>query len=524
MTDSHPWEQQSPEDKQRTINELREHIARTGHPAPNAPASPAALAQLCDRRFQLRAHNRAIDEALVWLSNTPGARLMVFTPPQVGKSTLCSRWLPAWWFTQHPTDAVAIASYAASLATRHGAATRDIVEAYGQPYGLRLGRTANRNTWELTSGGTLDAVGLTGGLTGKPVNLGIIDDPFKNRAEADSPIVRENVWDWFSSTFTSRRQPGMRMLLVMTRWHQDDLAGRLLRQQGREEDGGRWRVLHLPAIAVAEDRQRGFYADPLGREPGEPLSHPKYPDGDTVGLAEHWAEARADSIARDFNALYQGVPFDVEGALLDDNDLLGATIDSPGPALRVAVAVDPSGGGRDEAGIVAGQLGTDGKVTITHDRTERMAASAWAEKACLLAVEVDADRIIVEKNYGGDIALDLIRLTWERLQQREKVPADRLCPMIREVVARRSKVLRAEPIAAAIKSGRVKLVRDGLDKVRIEFTQWEPGSTWSPGALDAAVHLATELMQRPPRSAGTASRRDRRDVREGQVRRLRREA
>lgn len=511
-TTTHRWLHLPPAEKQLVVQGLRESILKSGHPAPNAPASPGDLAQLYDRRFQLREHTRAINDALVWLSNTPGARLMVFTPPQVGKSTLCSRWFPAWWFTQHPLDAVAIASYAASLATRHGAATRDIIAAHGHTYGLRLGNIANRNTWELATGGSLDAVGLSGGLTGKPVNLGIIDDPFKDRAEADSPLIRENVWDWFSSAFTSRRQPGMRMLLVMTRWHQDDLAGRLLKQQGRAEEGGRWRVLHMPAIAVAPDPPRGFYTDPLGREPGAPLSHPKYPAGDTDALLAHWAEARADSVARDFNALYQGVPFDAEGALLNDADLREATVDTHAEPLRIAVAVDPSGGGRDEAGIVAGVLGVDKKVTITHDRTARMPANAWAEKACLLAVEVDADRIIIEKNYGGDIALDLVRLTWEKLQNDGRVPEGRLCPMVIPVDARRNKVLRAEPVAAAIKSGRVQLMRDGLQKVRIEFTQWEPGSTWSPGALDAAVHLVTNLAQTPPRAVKRSGR-SRNDVR-----------
>lgn len=497
----HQWIHLPPAEKQLVVQGLRETILKSGHAAPNALATPAAFAAAHNRRFQIHAHTQAIDDALTWLHRTPGGRLMIWTPPRAGKSWLAARYFPAWWQTQHPLDAVALISYSASLATRHGAAARDIVREHGAQYGLRLVK-ANRDEWTTTAGGSLDAVGVGGALTGKDMHLGIIDDPFKDRAEADSPVIRENVWDWYSSVFATRRVRRTRMLIINTRWHQDDLCGRILKDQGRVEDGGRWRVLHLPALAVAEDRPRGFYADPLGRDPGQPLTHPDYDDTDTDGLLAHWAQARADSVARDWNAMYQGSPHDAEGALLNDNDLRDATVDTYDEPMRIAVAVDPSGGGRDEAGIVAGVLTSSGKVVITHDRTARMPANQWAEKACLLAVEVDADRIIVEKNYGGDIALDLVRLTWEKLQQQERVPADRLCPLVMPVDARRNKVLRAEPVAAAIKSGRVKLVRDGLEKVRIEFTQWEPGSTWSPGALDAAVHLVTKLAPTPPRAAG----------------------
>ena len=502
MTSEEPWLNRPDEDKRRIIADLAEATLKAGHTVVGTPKSPAALAAACDRdNFKSRAHIRAIDDALVNLHNDPAGRLMIFMPPRAGKSQLGARWLPVWWLTQHPRDAVVITSYSADLAQAHGAAARDLLQAYGAPYGLRIGNESTRATWTTTAGGRVSSMGVGGPLTGKDMKLGIIDDPFKDRAEADSPIMRERVWAWYSAVFASRRQLGTRRLVINTRWHEDDLCGRILKDQGRIEDGGKWTVLHLPAIAVDEDRDRGFYPDPLGREPGQPLTHPDYADSDIASLNAHWAEAHADSVARDWNAMYQGSPFDAKGALLTDDNVRDATVEHLPEARRTAIGVDPSGGGRDTAGIVAGVLGVDGKLYWTHDRTGRMTSDKWSEAACLLAAEVDADRIIVEKNFGGDMAKTLIRQAWDQLLREGRVPKDRLCPYVHEVLARKSKVLRAEPIAQAVKTGRAKFGPGfELKNLKGEWVRWEPGSTWSPGALDAAVHLATDLL--PPIAAG----------------------
>ncbi|BDD81470.1 hypothetical protein TPB0596_12330 [Tsukamurella pulmonis] len=504
MTSAAPWWKDLPdEDKHHLIAALREQAARAGRAA-STVESPVELATTHDRYFNVRAHTEVIDDALVWTEETPDAALMIWTPPQVGKSALSSRIFPAWWLSRRPRDRIALASYALSLAAGHGAWVRDWIRAYGPEYGLHLSDSeATRTDWTLTTGGGLRARGVGGGLTGHPVDIGIIDDPYKDREQAESETIRDKVWDWYSSVFLSRMSPGARQAVIMTRWHQDDLCGRLLQRDGRIEEGGKWRVVHLPAIAVAPDHTRGFYADPLGREPGEPLTHPKLTTRDD--LERYWAGRRAITVARDWNSMYQGVPYDAEGALLTDDDIRDATVTTAPAARRVAVAIDPSGGGRDTAGIVAGLLGTNGKVYITHDRTARMTSDRWSRTACLLAVEADADRIIVEKNFGGDMAKTLIRQAWDQLQREHDddgqplIPPGRLCPNVHEVVARRSKVLRAEPIAQAVKTGRVKFLQ-GLTTVTSEFSMWEPGSTWSPGALDAAVHLATDLL--PPIAAG----------------------
>lgn len=481
------------------MRQLAEQLAAGGVPLGDT-TSPGRLAERHDPRMVYRPHTAAMDSVLTRLLGKPNARVMIFSPPQIGKSTI-SRWFAFWWLTMHPNHQMVLASYAASLAVTHGAAVRDLVRMYGEQYGLNLSPTENtKAAWKVRTGGGLRAIGVQGGLAGQSMDLGILDDPVKDRAEAESPVVRASVWDWYSAVWSTRRQPGTRECLVMTRYHADDLAGRLLDQDGRTEEGGEWDVLHLPALALAPDPEKGIYADPLGRAPGEPISHPKIDPADTQALIEHWATQRRRTTNRDWNALFQGVPFDAEGALLTADDLKAATRAAPGEYRRIAVGVDPSGGGRDTAGIVAAGLDADHHVWWIADKTARMSAFEWPRAACRLAHEVGADRIIYEKNYGGDMPGRLITQAWDELLREGVVSG--LCPMVTEVVARKSKILRAEPIAQAVKTERAFFARVAdLKQFTTEWQLWEPGSSWSPGALDAGVHVATFLLPDLPRGS-----------------------
>lgn len=467
----------------------------------NDSESPGGLAQRHDHTQVQRAHLEAIDAALTPLLATPNRRTMIFTPPQLGKSSRV-RWFLFWWLTLRPRDRMVLASYAASLAVTHGAAVRELVRMYGNEYGLFLDpNESTKAAWRATTGGGLRAVGVRGGLTGQPLDLGVIDDPFAGRQDAESPLMRESVWQWYSAVWSSRKAPEFREVLVCTRWHQDDLAGRLLDQDGRVEEGGEWHVVHLPAIALAPDPDKGIYPDPLGREPGEPISHPRIAVGDVKALLAHWARQKKTATARDWNALYQGTPFDAEGALLTADAIRAATEQPPTEFRRKVIGVDPSGDGRDTCGIIAAALDTDGTAWWLADHTDRMPSTVWPAAVCSLAHEQQATAIVVEKNFGGGMATTLIRQAWAQLQRDGAIPEDALCPLIKEVVARQSKVLRAEPIAQAVLTGRVKFAAGAdLKQLTTEWQMWEPGSSWSPGALDGAVHAAVELL--PPITRG----------------------
>ena len=509
------WRNLPDAQKQELLARLNETLAKRGQPLATI-STPGLMAITYEPTVQVqRAHLRLIDEALTWVYSTPNARLFVTMPPQSGKSWRISRWFPFWWLTMNPQANIILASYAQGLAATHTSACRDIVMQHGAKHGLYLRRdTASKSDWQVTAGGTVRARGVRAGMIGRPMDLGIIDDPYRDRADADSEQMRENVWNWYSSAFSSRLSPDAKIVLTMTRWHQDDLAGRLLKRDGRIEEGGTWRVLHLPAIAQAVDIKHGFYPDPLGRAPGEPLPHPQIPEDDLEAAAALWMIKRNEATHRDWTSTFQGVPTSAGGTILSDEDLRRAT-GTPGEARRHGVGIDPSGGGRDTAGVVAGVFDDDGKFWWTHDRSKQMSSGDWSRAACMLAAEIDADVFVVEANYGGDQAKTLLTQAWKMLQTEvvdKDLPEDdparymidprKNCPRVVEVHARKSKVLRAEPIGQAVKMGRAGFARiAGLENLRGEWTMWEPGSKWSPGALDASVHLATHML--PPINSQT---------------------
>jgi predicted phage terminase large subunit-like protein len=244
-------------------------------------------------------------EASVRAGGSP--RLMLFLPPRFGKSQLASRQYPPWLLGRNPDWNVGIVSYGAELAEELSADARRVVlsdeyrEVFGSTYQPEPGATVELdrsstavNHWRIAGHrGGVRAVGVGGALTGRGFEVIVIDDPLKGRKEADSEGVREDLWRWYQGTLRTRLEPGGGILLVQTRWHHDDLAGRLL-----EAQADKWETVSLPAVA-GED-------DPLGRAPGEPLDPLRYD-------ALAYAEIRTDVGERDWYAQYQGTPTPDEG-------------------------------------------------------------------------------------------------------------------------------------------------------------------------------------------------------------------
>lgn len=455
---------------------------------------PSRMARGLDGEYRTRPHLRVIGQAMAGVLRGDYDRLLVLTPPQVGKSTLVGEWGVFWWLANRPADDVVIASYGADLAEARSKAVQSLIGRYGHEYGLRplRGSTSSRD-WRLESGGHLRAIGVGGGLSGFPANLLVVDDPHADRAEAESHRIRGAVHDWWSSTASARLQPDMgAVIAIQTRWHLDDFAGRRLAEEGRLEEGGRWKVVHLPALADPR-----FGPDPLGRAAGAPLTHPKIASSDTAGLLAWWTEKQTSSMLRDWHSLYQGDPQPAQGALVT-GELLREIRDSRTEieAQRIAVAVDPSGGGRDVAGIVGGFLGADGRLWITDDVSGVMSAEQWSLAAVRLAYDIGAASIIVETNYGGDMATLVVRSAWAKLVAEGEIDGEELCPLIRVVRARQGKLLRAEPIAQQMFMDRVRLRGIFVDLER-EWTTWQPSDPSSPGRIDASVYLGYGLLPIP---------------------------
>jgi hypothetical protein len=461
---------------------------------------PVTLAAHLDPHgYHVRPHLQIMGREIAALEAGRFDRLLLNTPPQVSKSTTAVEWGAFWWLTQHPTARIVIGSYGDDLAIRRGRNIRKLVERHGAVYGLHLEAGSRRaHDWTLVSGGGVRSVGIGSGITGFDADVILIDDPVRSRKDADSQVKRDDTHGWYSADLLSRQQPGLRVLLVQTPWHPDDLRARVLQEEGDQANGGRWRVVVMPALCTNPT------TDPLGRLEGEPLPHPKIPAGDTQALLKHWLNIRGSVATRDWQALWQCDPKPPEGALLSWQILRQRRCferSECAPAQTVAVSIDPSGGGRDTAGIIGGYLGTDGRLYWTHDRSGVMPSDQWARAACELARETEADRFVVETNYGGDMATLALRTAWDALRREQPDRFSVFCPRIVVVRARRGKLLRAEPIAAQVVEDRIRLAAY-LPDLESEWATWQVGMD-SPGRIDASVHMAYELLPVP--SSGDAS-------------------
>ncbi len=226
-------------------------------------------------------------------------RLMLFMPPRHGKSTLASITFPAWHLGRNPKHEFISCSYSGSLAMAFSRKVRHLLREplYKNVFtDAKLDPTSQSvESWLTTKGGGYVAAGVGGGITGKGAHVFVIDDPVKNREDAESDFNRDLVWDWYTSTAYTRLAPGGGMLVILTRWHDDDLAGRLLRATAEGAD--EWEVVKYPALAEKEEEFR---------ETGEAL-HPERYNLDAL------TKIQKAIGPRDWSALYQQNPVSDEG-------------------------------------------------------------------------------------------------------------------------------------------------------------------------------------------------------------------
>lgn len=260
-------------------------------------ATPGALARSTNPKTVNTPALDLIDAALVEAFNTPDSRLIISMAPQEGKSVRVANDFPVWCLTQNPDLRIVTASYAQGLANRNGRAIRNRIQTHPE-LGLTIARdNGSVSEWTLQGheGGVL-SVGIGAGVTGRPADMLIIDDPIKDRKEADSEVFRDNVWDWWTDAASARLAPGAPVVVILTRWHQDDLAGRL---KERDIEAG-WKVINIPA--QADHRPEKGETDPLGREPGEFMISAR---GRTL---KQWLQRMKTAGARTWASLYQGRP------------------------------------------------------------------------------------------------------------------------------------------------------------------------------------------------------------------------
>lgn len=206
-------------------------------------------------QFQTARHHKIIAEHLELVATRKIDRLMIFMPPRHGKSELASRRFPAWYLGDHPENQIIAASYGHELAMDFGREVRNIVASpeYDKLFpdsSLALDSKA-ADRWHTKQSGTYIAAGVGTPIVGRGAHVFLIDDPIKDREAADSQTMRRRTWDWYRGVVYTRLMPGGAIILIQTRWHEDDLAGRLLEAQ--EQGGDQWKVLDLPAINEAQE-------------------------------------------------------------------------------------------------------------------------------------------------------------------------------------------------------------------------------------------------------------------------------
>lgn len=274
-------------------------------------ATPGDMAVALDRGTIQTPALDVIDQHLADVATGTIERLMVSMPPQEGKSQRISVWFVVWMLHRNPNLRVAIVCNGFELAQTFGEQIRDILKDNPQ-LGLTLSKsTAKKHEFKLLGykGGVV-CVGIEGSLTGKPVDVLIIDDPYKDEKQADSKAWRQTVQRFWQSVALTRLAPGAPVVIVQTRWRKDDLSGWL-----RSEHPDEWTALTIAAQAIdpmklPEDDPDFGKPDPLGREPGE------FMESARRRTLRDWAKKMREVGSRVWNALYQGRPSPVEGGIL----------------------------------------------------------------------------------------------------------------------------------------------------------------------------------------------------------------
>lgn len=293
------------QNKQPSLSEPEQAAAILKEVADNGTFAEYCIA--VDPNYQLEWFHaevaKKLENGYKRLMNGEDVRIMFFMPPRHGKSDMTTQKFTSWVLGKQPKIPVMVSSYSDELATDFGQKTRDIMQSpeYQIMFKTRLRADAKaRGKWLTDEGGGYTAVGVGGALTGRGFKIGIIDDPFKNREEADSIVTRESRHKWYQSTFSTREEGNSMIIFILTRWHEDDLAGRVLKDAADAKKNGEsyeeWEILEYKGIATEDDEHR---------KEGEALWPTKFP-------IEKLLSKKQVMGSYEFSALYQQTPVDEE--------------------------------------------------------------------------------------------------------------------------------------------------------------------------------------------------------------------
>ena len=408
--------------------------------------------------------------------------LLIETPPQHGKSMTLTESLPAWYLGRWPEGRVILGSYNETSAERFARRNKEKVKRFGRTlFGVTVGGVDRTTEFELQGRrGRLISRGLLSGVTGNPAELMILDDPIKNRLEADSPVIRRRIWEEWQNSFKSRLAAGAKVILIMTPWHEDDLAARILKSEENVT------LLRLPVEAEEGDL--------LGRKPGEPLC----PE---LGKDETWLRQFKRSYLSDarggeraWQALYQCRPRREEGDLVKRGWWKFYDPAEVRDFAAEVISVDAAFKGGENNDFVAitvwGKRGND--YFLRDCRNEHLDFSATVRAVREMGKRWPRARAVLnEDKANGSAVISVLS------REMFCIPVD----------PRGGKVARVNAVSAAIESGHVYLPR-GAAWLGEYLDQW---SAFPAGRHDDCVDSSTQALSYLFHSAGE---RERKEVRE----------
>lgn len=364
--------------------------------------------------------------------------LVIEMPPRHGKTLTTSQLYPTWHLGRNPNHHLMLVSYGATLAYENSRASRNLIrDPYYPPIFPTVSLSSDRqavDTWKLQGyEGGVNALGVTGGATGKGAHILIIDDPIKSRAEAESEVYRNRTWSAFTSDLFTRLAPGGAVILMATRWHMDDLTGRVLELAHTLNR----QVVRLRLPAMAEEN------DPLGRDVGQALWGKRYP-------IERLDELRATLGEYEFSSLYQQNPMPSKAGLFDVSNI--GIVDTYPDGLDTMRFYDLAVTAKKTSDYTAGALlgiGKDETIYILDMyRVQKNPVDVKNDIIQNATIDGTSTRIRLEAEKAGIIQLDYL------LQE----PAFRPYS-IDAVPPKGDKYTRAQPFASRVNAGKVKMLR-----------------------------------------------------------------
>lgn len=425
---------------------MSKHIGEERKATKEFLSSPAATAEYLSRgRWQRVRHLEYVSQILKEATEKP-VFLIITMPPRHGKSELISHWTPVWFLKKYPHKRVILASYGADLAADFGGMVKETIEENSTELNLRIAQdTRSKSQWKIRGyGGGMLATGIGGSITGRGGDLLLIDDPIKSQKEALSTTTREAIKQWYKATFRTRLQPGGSIVILMTRWHEDDLAGYLIKKSLKhEDDSDPWQVINLPAIAGDND--------PLGRQPGEALWPEQWPVASLrnirTAISTTW-----------FSAEFQGSPT-IEGGGIIKRSWFGYYDELPieMPCIQVW---DTAYGQSDGNSYTA-------CITVYFDGAAFYVADVWYGRPTFPELK----EALKAKYYQYNPARVFIEAKASGMSLVQQIQFEAMIPVI-PIPANEDKATRLHSVSGLVESGRVKLKNNSpwLEEFMYELT------------------------------------------------------